>query len=115
MAKMYRQGDVLLVQTEQTGDEQAPADPRGVVLAEGESSGHYHAVVGGAKLFRFRDATRAERVLHVADAGATLQVIGGGGGVPRHTPFEIPVGKYIVRVQRQWTADDEMRSRAVED
>lgn len=110
---MIRQGDVLLIKTDRTGDQPAPKDPRGLVLAEGETSGHYHAVTGrGHKLTQFR--ATGERVLVVGRAGAELRVIGGGsGGVDRHTPISLAPGNYEVRIQRAWTS--EHVSQRVED
>ena len=114
-AKMVRQGDVLLIATTETGDEPEKKDPRGVVLAEGETSGYYHAVFGrGAKLMRFRDTARQERVLVVGKGGAEVRVVGGGaGGVDRHTPIRLEHGRYLQRVQRAWTSEN--YSRQVED
>lgn len=116
---MIRQGDVLLIPVDSataTGaTEPAPADARGVVLAEGETSGHHHAVVGrSVKLMRFRDG-RSDRLLEIGGAsGAELRVIGGGsGGVDRHTPISLSPGKFIVRVQRAW--DSSARARHVQD
>lgn len=117
---ILRQGDVLVLRIEDIdADLLKPAtkDPRGLVLADGESSGHHHQVFGrGSKLFAFRDTARQERVLHVGRAGAELRVVGGeSGGVARHLPISVPGGKYLVRVQRTWTAGDEAKSRAVAD
>lgn len=115
--KQVRQGDVFLVRVSVADDrlEAAPADRRGLVLAEGESSGHHHAVFGnGAKLMKYRDS--AARVLVVEKGGAELRVIGGGsGGVARHLPVEVGRGKYEVRIQRSWTSEDEAKSRQVAD
>ncbi len=111
---MVRQGDVLLMRVDANmGDlEPAEQDARGLVLAEGESSGHYHAVFGaGAKLMRYRDT---QRVVVVADKGGEVRVVGGGsGGVDRHVPVQLSPGRYEVRVQRSWTSAN--ASRRVED
>lgn len=102
---MVRQGDVLLVPVKgrplEALDE--AKDARGVVLAEGETSGHFHAVTGGeAHLFRFRDG-RANSLLEVGTGGATVRVIGGGaGGMDRHTPIAVEKGLYEVRLQKRW-------------
>ena len=105
---MYRQGNVLMMSV--AGDQDVGeeiTDPRGVVLAEGETSGHFHAVLGrggASKLMRFRDG-RADRLLEVGNGGAEVRVVGGGsGGADRHTPISLAPGKYIVRVQRAWTS-----------
>ena len=112
---MYRQGDVLLMPVAARDEdlESAPQDPRGLVLAEGETSGHHHQLFGaGAKLMRFR-ATPG-RVVAVVDEGGDVRVIGGGaGGVDRHTSIALAPGRYEVRIQRAWTSA--MRSQRVED
>ena len=81
-----------------------PEDPRGVVLAEGETSGHHHGVFGaGARLCRYKQT--GQRVLIVADAGAVMRVVGGGsGGVDRHMPITLKKGAYEVRIQRAFSA-----------
>jgi hypothetical protein len=118
MREMVRQGDVMAVRIDVDAAklEPAPKDERGVVLAEGESSGHFHAVFGrGAKLMRFRDTSNAARVLVVGRAGAELRVIGGGsGGIPRHEPVKLGSGKWEIRTQKQWSAEDE-RATQVHD
>ncbi len=110
---IIRQGDVLLVKTDAVKGEEISNDPRGLVLAEGESSGHYHAVFGaGSKLFKFRDTN--QRMLVVGDEGADLRVVGGGsGGVDRHTPISLKPGNYEIRIQRSWTSAN--ASRQVQD
>jgi hypothetical protein len=116
---LKRQGDVLFKKFETKPEDldPAPKDARGLVLAEGETSGHFHAVFGrGSKLFNFRDGGLSARVLVVGKAGAEVRVVGGGsGGVPRHHPVSLSSGTWEVRTQRQWTAEDEQRSRAVAD
>jgi hypothetical protein len=114
------QGDVFFMRVP---DDMAPpaselepvTDPRGLVLAEGETSGHYHALFGhGAKLMRFR--ATGEMLITVGKSGAMVRVVGGEvRGTPRHLPVHLAPGKYISRVQRQWTSEDEARSRRVED
>jgi hypothetical protein len=118
--KLLRQGDVLLIRVahpEAARLELAPRDARGLVLAEGESSGHHHQVFGrGAKLFRFRDNVNAARVLVVGRGGAELRVVGGGsGGVDRHTPIALAPGAWEVRTQRAWSAEDEGRAMRAAD
>lgn len=111
--QMVRQGDVLLVPTTSTKEmTPAPKDPRGIVLAEGETSGHHHQVFGrGARLMQYKQG--GQRVLVVADAGAEVRVVGGGsGGVPRHEPIALAPGKYEVRIQRSFSQG---YSRRVED
>ncbi len=113
--QQVRQGDVFLMRTDRVSGEiePMPRDPRGIVIAEGETSAHYHAVIGGdAKLSRFKDG-RAEQMLEVT-SDAELRVIGGGSGaVERHTPITITPGKYLVRIQRAW--DSANVARQVQD
>jgi hypothetical protein len=112
--RLVRQGDVLLqrIDADDSALKPAPKDARGIVLAEGETSGHHHAVFGrGAKLMQFRD-TSAARVLVVGRGGAELRVVGGGsGGAPRHEPVCLAPGKWAVRVQKTWSAQDERALR----
>lgn len=116
---LIRQGDVLLIQTSVKEDlVDAPNDKRGLVLAEGETSGHFHSVfgksgIGNCKLYHFKDG-RADRLLVVSDPeGASVRVVGGGaGGVDRHAPVDIGPGEFIVRLQRQF---DSSYSRQVND
>jgi hypothetical protein len=112
-----RQGDVIIIATgspKESEIELAPKDARGLVLAEGETSGHHHAVFGnGAKLFHFKDSQRTDRILSIAEGGADVRVVGGGsGGVDRHTPISLKPGHYTVRVQRAW---DSTHVRQVQD
>jgi len=105
---LVRQGDVILIPTtEALPNELAPKDARGLVLAEGESSGHFHAVIGrGHKLF-MRAGT--ERMLFVGGRGGTLRVL---GDESRHEPIRVAPGKYLVRVQRSWTSENASRQVA---
>jgi hypothetical protein len=118
---MARHGDVLIVEVDSVDESKwqpAPKDTRGLVLAEGETSGHFHRVIGrGCKLFHFKDTTNARRLLVTGKAGAELVVVGGESapGVPRHAPIVLPGGKFEIRVQRTWSFEDEQRNRAVQD
>src|SRR5271157_1550554 len=113
---MVRQGDVLLVSMAPTTQmDPAPTGPRGLVLAEGESSGHFHVLTGAAKLFRFRDAAQLARIVVVDRDGGAVSVVGGGSDVARHAPIALAGGQYLSTVQRSWTAEDEARSRQMSD
>ncbi len=101
--KIYRQGDVILIQRKtMPKDGEEALDPRGVVLAEGETSGHHHQVFGtGAKLFNYKSTTA--RFLSVPSDSAEVRVVGGEvNGVPRHTAIALHKGTYEVRIQRAW-------------
>ena len=114
---MIRQGDVLLVRVDakMSALDAAPQDPRGLVLAEGETSNHHHAVFGkGTRLCQYK--TSGQRVVVVPRdcTDAVVRVVGGGaGGIDRHTPISLSPGKYEVRIQRAWTS--ERASRQVSD
>lgn len=98
---IYRQGDVIIIKRKQAPVGGTIAkDVRGIVLAEGETSGHHHAVFGrGAKLFNYS----TQRFLTVPKSGATVRVVGGEvNGVPRHLPIKLESGAYEVRIQRAW-------------
>ena len=110
-----RQGDVLLIKVDAMpkGIESAPIDPRGVVLAEGETSAHYHVIDGGeAKAYRFVDRNHTDLVLELKTAGATRVVGGGSGDRLRHLPIAVDAGIYRVRGQKR---NDSGRVRAVKD
>ena len=110
--QQIRQGDCLLLPVTEHPElaDKPERDPRGVVLADGEQSQHYHHVVGhGAKLFRFRDVS-SDRLLVVGRGGAEVRVVGGGtggGAVDRHALVQIGAGKYIRRTQREWSIAQE--------
>lgn len=102
---MVRQGDVLIMRIAEFPELGAEiTDSRGVVLAEGETSGHHHQVFGnGSKLFAFKGATTSRGLL-VGDGGAEVRVVGGEvKGTPRHIPVVLPGGKYEVRIQQTWS------------
>ncbi len=111
---IVRQGDVLLMRVDVNENDLEPTalDLRGLVLAEGETSGHHHAIFGkNARLMQYKQG--GGRVVMVADCGADMRVVGGGsGGVDRHTPISLTPGNYEVRIQRSYSAG---YSRRVED
>lgn len=84
-----RQGDVFLEKVEAVPDGATAVE--GLVLAEGEQTGHAHRVRGGrAKLFE----AAGERFLRVA-ARATLRH-------EEHSPVALPRGVYRVAIQREY-------------
>ena len=95
---MYRQGDVLLVPInrlpQNRGDLQSRDDAGRVVLAEGEVTGHAHAISApGADLYG-DDLIR--RFLAVLDEG------GVDLNHEEHATIHLPKGRYRVVRQRQW-------------
>jgi hypothetical protein len=110
-----RQGDVLIIKVDRlpNGLEPMPVNSRGLVIAEGETSSHYHVIVAdGAKLYRFTDRSYTDLVVDVPVTGEVRVIGGGAGGVDRHTSGPIESGVYRVRVQRR---NDAGRVRRVED
>lgn len=98
----FRQGDVFIHTPKSVPTklvEVAP-DPRGVVLAEGEATGHHHRIgpsFRNAVLLRTEDGLRS-----------FLRVT---GGVPaslkheEHAPISIPPGLHEVYIQREYQPD----------
>lgn len=94
-----RQGDVLVENTVKEVPSQAkaaPEDPRGVVLAEGEATGHYHGL-GGSRinLFRFDD-TQLTSYVTIEGVPAQLKH-------QEHAEIVVSPGTIEVTIQRQWT------------
>ena len=103
ITKCARQGDVLLLRRAPApGAVEKPHDPRGVVLAEGEATGHCHRITDPGVC-----SLRAEGV-----AWDLLQVGEGIIGRLRHEEHAVGPGTYEVRIQKEydWTAE---ASRAV--
>jgi hypothetical protein len=89
--KQIQQGDVLLKRVDSLpeGASAAKKDSRGVVLAEGEVTGHYHGITNkAAKLFQHAGKTYLKALKNV-----TLRH-------QEHKPITVPPGTYeIDRVQ----------------
>lgn len=104
---IYAQGDILLerVDDAKTGAE-INRDPDGaVVLARGEVTGHRHAFMSGAVMFRddglARDIAPGLYLGHVtiASGGAALRH-------EEHGTIDLPAGTYRVRRQREFDAGE---------
>lgn len=96
---MFRQGDVLLIATDQTPEgPEIPRDRRRrIVLAYGEATGHAHAIADRGAVLRGVDLER--RFLEVlADGGVTLSH-------EEHDPIRVPRGTYRVVRQREWASE----------
>lgn len=95
--KMYRQGDVLLIEVKANvpqGAARVPREAGRVVLAHGEVTGHSHAIEcssGAAVLF---DAGAAGRFLR-----ATKRVV---LRHEEHAKIELPAATYRVVIQREY-------------
>jgi len=97
--KMYRQGDVLIVAIGELppGLTEVSRTKRGVVLAEGEVTGHAHRIPSrSASLYRSETDARYLRV---------------GGSAPielrheEHSPVKLPPGNYRVSIHREYTPE----------
>jgi len=89
-----RQGDVLLYQRSTIPADAKPLEPtdRGVVLAEGEVTGHAHRIASRhATLYRTESDARFLRVT----APVSLKH-------EEHSPVEIPVGDYQIVIHTEY-------------
>src|SRR5262245_43414882 len=93
---MYRQGDVMIVAVDQipADAKEVPRDKRGVVLAEGEVTGHAHRIPSRhASLYRSESDARFMRVMGPAPVALNHE---------EHTTINIPPGNYRVTIHREY-------------
>ena len=96
---MYRQGDVLIVPVKSLPKNLDPVDREQgrVVLAQGEVTGHAHAIKDrNAALFR--DPKLAAIFMHVSDDPVALEH-------EEHATITIPPGNYRVIRQREYSPE----------
>jgi len=93
--KMFRQGDVMIVEVERTESTLAQVDRENgrIVLAHGEVTGHAHAITSSDAML-FMDAKTLDRYLDVK-APVTLDH-------EEHSRIELPSGFYRVIQQREY-------------
>lgn len=98
MTRMFRQGDVLLVQVSKIPESAQVSSDN--VLARGEVTGHSHRINGQASVFRvptrvnFPQGDHPEQIyLSVTSAELVHD---------EHAPITIPEGLYEVRRQREY-------------
>lgn len=105
---IIRQGDVMLVPIDRLPKRLKPMDPDDqgrVVLAEGEVTGHAHALpFGGAVMFRDDGAGSGARYLQVTAPTALSH--------EEHSAHVVPPGAYRVIRQREY---DDLEARRVAD
>ena len=104
MKRIYRQGDVLLVECEDV-----PADAKRMkrvggklILAEGEVTGHHHAVL----------EREAELVESASARAVFLKIMGSRTAAlthQEHATIEVPPGTYRVVRQREYTPAENVR------
>lgn len=100
-SRMVRQGDVMLKPVEQLplGAQLAKRAGGRVILAEGEVTGHHHAIRdAGVGLLE----VEGRRFLRVPDAGARLEH-------EEHSTIEVEPGLYEVVIQREYDDAEEWR------
>lgn len=97
--KQYRQGDVFIEAVEALPAGAQALERKGgrLILAEGEATGHHHAVLE-------RDA---ELLTTAAAADLWLRVGSGGATVTHeeHGAIEVPEGIYRIRRQREYSPE----------
>lgn len=91
MRKQYRQGDVLIIETNKKGGAPLPKDNGKVVLAYGEVTGHSHAIVKGAVLL---EAPKCTGILKV-ETEAPLKH-------EEHATIVLPKGSYEIIQQVEY-------------
>lgn len=97
---MYRQGDVLIMAVKSPPDAmvEIPRDQRGVVLAEGEKTGHAHAIKDKSATL-FRDPKLNAMFLSVTGSAPVAL------GHDEHDTIAIPPGNYQVIRQREYSPE----------
>jgi len=108
MTEMYAQGDLLIERVEDvepSGRIISPDATGALVLAEGEFSGHRHAIVDRVAMFRdealARDVPMGLYVGHVKVVGCSAVV-----HHQEHAPITLFEGTYRVRRQREFEPKD---------
>lgn len=93
-----RQGDILLVPVESLPDglTEVPREEGRIILAEGEATGHLHAIDSEEATFLATDLAEIEgRFLQVEEEVALEH--------PEHDTVMVPPGAYEVRRQRSYS------------
>lgn len=106
MKASLRQGDILLVPVKKVPDglNEVPRKNGKIILAEGEATGHLHAIEAPEATFLAKDLGSPEnRYLVVAEAEAiTAEAAGVELTHPEHDTVTLAPGAYEVRRQREY-------------
>jgi len=88
--KMWQQGDVIGIAVSKIPEsaKAVKATSRGLVLAEGEVTGHFHGIAQAPEVDLLKD-TDGTLYLSIREGKATLRH-------QEHGPIQIPVGKYKI-------------------
>ena len=103
---MLRQGDILLVPVKALPDglKEVPRQRGRIVLAEGEVTGHFHAVEDEAATFLAKNLEEVEGRFLVIEAEAiTAEAAGVELVHPEHDTVVLAPGNYEVRRQREYS------------
>ena len=100
MGKLYRQGDVLLVATDMPGETKpVKRTKRGLVLAEGEATGHAHVIEAPeAELVTAAEAAELYLLVHGTETVALTH--------EEHATIDVPPGSYRVVGQREYSPQE---------
>ncbi len=95
---MKRQGDILLVPVEKLPDglTEVPREEGRIILAEGEETGHLHAIEAPEVTFLAKDLDEIEGRFLEVEAEVALTH-------PEHDTVTLEPGAYEVRRQREYT------------
>ena len=89
-----QQGDVILTQTDQSIKNGKKLDH--LVLAEGEATGHNHAIVSGiAQLIALQGSDNGRMILNVLSDYALLKH-------QEHKEINVPKGKWEIKIVREY-------------
>jgi hypothetical protein len=106
-AAPYRQGDILLVpvDTIPAGLKKVPREKGRIVLAEGEETGHLHAIEAPEATFLAEDLESIEGRFLVVEAEAITAEASAGVSLvhPEHDTITVAPGNYEVRRQREYS------------
>lgn len=106
MKAPYRQGDILLVPVDSIpeGLSEVPREKGRIVLAEGEETGHLHAIDAPEATFLAEDLESIEgRFLVVEAESATAEAAGVELTHPEHGTIQVAPRNYEIRRQREYS------------
>lgn len=98
---MYRQGDILLIPTDERSDKEI--NEWDGVVAESEATGHHHRFVGsGIRAFtRTSSGPRRPDIVELTIPACLRH--------EEHDPISVPAGRYKIGRQKQWTGGQIVR------
>jgi len=107
MKAPLRQGDILLVPVEKVPDglTEVPREDGRIILAEGEATGHLHAIDAPEATFLAEDLASIEGRFLVIEAEAATADAASGVALehPEHDTVVLEPGVYEVRRQREYS------------